>query len=469
MSAAGKSAKCANCGQQVQIPALRKNSSVGYGEKVGDDLKNAATDIVQQISMEIDGTVPSRRLNIAYQFSLFLVAVMTVLLLVVYCGLIVSICYGLTWYWQEVLPNMTNTPSFGGRFFILVAILFATPLIAGCVTVVFVIKPIFFSLVIPRRARQRSLTRATEPALFDLVDRLCTVTRSPKPTRIDVSYDVNAAASFDRGIRSFLGRDLVLTIGVPLFAGLNLRQLAGILAHELGHFSQGVGLRSRYVICAVNFWFVKVVYQRDQFDKALDKAIQESDPRIGFVLAGAKGFVYVSRGVLWCFMILANAISCMMMRQTEFDADRYAAYVSGSEYFEKTHRRVMELSLGQKAMCGTVEDALKRRELLDDLPGIIVAEAAKVNARMSNPGTNDQQTGARKLFAIHPSDVDRINAAKKYRTEGLFRLEVPARDILKNYDAISTGVTIDLYRDQLGVFVNPKVLVRLNDPQDSTD
>jgi hypothetical protein len=56
----------------------------------------------------------------------------------------------------------------------------------------------------------------------------------------------------------YLGNDLVLTIGLPLVAGFNLREFAGVLAHEFGHFSQGVGMRISYVIRSISFWFTRV-------------------------------------------------------------------------------------------------------------------------------------------------------------------------------------------------------------------
>ena len=55
---------------------------------------------------------------------------------------------------------------------------------------------------------------------------------------------------------------MVLLIGLPLAAGLSLRQFAGVLAHEFGHFSQGFGMRLTYVIRSINIWFMRVVYER---------------------------------------------------------------------------------------------------------------------------------------------------------------------------------------------------------------
>ena len=92
-----------------------------------------------------------------------------------------------------------------------------------------------------RKERDWSLDPDDEPLVFAFVNKVCDVVRAPKPKRIDIDTNVNASASFRRGMLSMLGNDLVLTIGLPLVAGLTLRQLAGVLAHEFGHFFSGRG------------------------------------------------------------------------------------------------------------------------------------------------------------------------------------------------------------------------------------
>ena len=79
---------------------------------------------------------------------------------------------------------------------------------------------------------------------------------------------VNASAGFGRDAGLF-GQNLVLTIGLPLVAGLTARQFAGVLAHEFGHFSQGAGMRLSYVVRSVNAWFARVVFERDGWDESL--------------------------------------------------------------------------------------------------------------------------------------------------------------------------------------------------------
>ena len=99
-----------------------------------------------------------------------------------------------------------------------------------------------------RNGRAHLLSRADEPVLFEFVNHLCGIVGAPQPTQIDVTNDVNAAASFESGLLTVVALRLKLTIGLPLVAGMTLRQFTGVLAHEFGHFSQGTGMRLTYVI-----------------------------------------------------------------------------------------------------------------------------------------------------------------------------------------------------------------------------
>ncbi|MEM6778123.1 MAG: hypothetical protein AAF670_10745 [Planctomycetota bacterium] len=77
---------------------------------------------------------------------------------------------------------------------------------------------------------------------------------------------------------------MVLTVGIPLITGLTAREFAGVLAHELGQFAHGASRRASYVVRSINHWFARVVYQRDQVDQWLDRAIAESESVIAIVL-----------------------------------------------------------------------------------------------------------------------------------------------------------------------------------------
>ena len=196
----------------------------------------------QEVLAGFHGTLEPVEVPSSYRFAAGLVSAGMVLLPVLYLAIIAVLGY-LVLYSEATIVS-----------------------IIGGVLILFMLKPIFAK---PGKARPpRELTAEQEPLLFAFIARLCEAVGAPQPKQIVVNCDVNASAGFRKGFLSIIARqDLVLVIGLPLVAGLTLRQFAGVLAHEFGHFTQGAGMRLGYVIRMINLWFVRVVYERDAWDE----------------------------------------------------------------------------------------------------------------------------------------------------------------------------------------------------------
>src|SRR6185295_4479066 len=133
----------------------------------------------------------------------------------------------------------------------------------------------------PKEPAKYSLTVQSDPTLFAFISRICELVNAPVPSRVDVDCQINASASFRRGLLSMKGNDLVLTIGLPLAADLTMQEFAGVLAHEFGHFAQGAGMRLTYIVRQTNRWFARVVYDRDEWDIKLVEISRRIDIRLG--------------------------------------------------------------------------------------------------------------------------------------------------------------------------------------------
>lgn len=144
---------------------------------------------------------------------------------------------------------------------------------------------------------------------------------------------------------SLFGNDLELNIGVPLAAGLNTREFAAVLAHEMGHCTQAFAMRLVYAIERIDRWFLRVVYERDTWDESLDEWTNSVEGWLTVVVVCVNVAVSVSRRVLWFFMVAGHAASCFLSRQMEFHADRCAMSVAGSAGLESLLFRLRELSI----------------------------------------------------------------------------------------------------------------------------
>jgi hypothetical protein len=189
-----------------------------------------------------------------YQIGLLLVTALIVLLPLLYIAFIGATAWGVYW-WGRNFVFLLGGDFHGVHLYLAKVLLYCTPLFAGIVVVFFMLKPL---LARPAPGTQPlALNPANEPLLFAFISRICETIGAPFPKRIDVDCDLNASAGFRRGFRSFFGNDLVLTIGLPLVAAMSVTELAGIVAHEFGHFTQGLAMRLSYIIRRVNGWFAR--------------------------------------------------------------------------------------------------------------------------------------------------------------------------------------------------------------------
>lgn len=239
----------------------------------------------------------------------------------------------------------------------------------------------------------------------------------------------------------------MLTIGLPLVAGLNLPQFAGVLAHEFGHFSQGAGMRLTYMIRSISFWFTRVVYERDVWDERL---VAWSEGQFSFVFSLARLFVWLTRKILWVLMMLGHAVGGFLLRQMEFDADRYETRLAGSETFEATCRRLLVLNVATQGAHVDLGRFFKEGRLGDNLPKLMLHNVDQIPAEVLaklNTAIDESKTG---LFDTHPADQERIASARRENAAGVFHADQPASVLFADFTGLSINVTLDFYRAIFG-------------------
>lgn len=386
------------------------------------------------------GPVEPTKLPLHYQAGLAVVALAMVLLPVVYLALVVAMGQLVWWHLSHDFVIVEHVQ---GRATLFALLLYLGPAIAGVIFVVFLIKPLFSRR--PKAGPAFRVLEADEPELFGFVRKVCDVVGAPHPREVRLDCQVNASAGFRRGWWSFWGNDLVLVIGVPLVAGMTMRQVAGVLAHEFGHFAQGAGMRLSYIIRSVNAWFARVVFERDAWDAWLDEWASHEDWRISLVFKLGQGGVWLGRRVLWCLMQAGHAISCFMSRQMEFDADSYEAKVAGSAEFARTAERLRLLNAAQAAAVHDARSAWQHHELPDDLPALVAWRESVLPADLRqkiNASVDEEKTH---WALTHPCDRDRVKAAAALAAPGVFQLDAPASGLFADFPAVSKAVTRHYY------------------------
>ena len=394
-----------------------------------------------------------------YRLALVLVGAVMLLLPMIYLGVIGLVGYGM---YLHAIYDVAVFNGIRGRGAILAVIFYLGVLFAGGVAILFMIKPFFArSADVDRR---RSLTRDGEPLLFGFVDRICDAVGAPRPQRIDVDCQVNASASFRRGLWSMvIGGDMVLTIGLSLTAGMTIEQFAGVLAHEFGHFSQGLGMRMSCLIRVISFWFTRVVYDRDKWDQRLVEWTEQTDIRIGIVLWFARLLVWCSRRVLWVLMITGHAVAGYLLRQMEYDADRYETRLCGSADFEQCSRRLTMLSVAFQGALADLREFHREGRLGDNLPRLVVVNAKQMPAEVRQAVDKMVEESKTGVFDTHPSDKDRIISARRENAAGVFHDPRPATALFTNFDNLARNATWDFYRGIFGAGFKPTDMHSIDD------
>jgi Zn-dependent protease with chaperone function len=433
---AGESAMCAECGTFVDVPEPGKRVVVEEApeELSPTELKRLIRDAVEDVIVPVQRTA-------GYKFGVACVAFAMLMLPLFYLLLILLVVVVLYWHATE------NTALFREVGLRAAIFLYVFPLIGGIILLVFLVKPL---VAWPSRARGGRLVRLDkQPALALFVEEVAQAVHAPVPDRIEVDSEVNASASFGSGLLAVFGHNLTLTIGLPLVVGLNAQQLAGVVAHELGHFSQGAGMRLSYLIRSINHWFGRIVYERDSWDEALADWCEGSNA-LTVIFYAVAACVLATRAVLWVFMVIGHGLSCFLLRRMEFDADRHEARLVGARTFETTFRRIAIMDAANEDAVELVRGCYMNDRYPDDVATLVVSYAKGFSPRQRREVLEKLEDAGTGLFDTHPSFTDRLNSVERENARGVFRLDLPASDLFRNLPKLSSAASLDFYRALFG-------------------
>ena len=375
-------------------------------------------------------------------------ALAMVLLYTAYLGFIAAIGYLLYYhladysYWS----NVNNAPG------LILGVLLQTTILLACVILIlFLLKPIFI------RYKETELSQNLDPEeealLFSFATRLAALMNVPPPQQIRMIEDVNAVVTIERNGKFPFGKgQRALGIGLPLFYNLSLSQFSGVLAHELGHFSQHPLRFFPRVVNSIYEWFHQALNQRETWAKFLAKAGQNHGCGVGIVALAAQLVIWLACGVLWLFLKLAQLSSFVLLRQMEYDADRWHARVCGCDDFQAGHEKMAVMKFFLDLMADRIKPYVDDGILIDNVPRFVAEEAERFASEKR--ATLLKTILPKHVFLdVHPSIAARIDVAQKNLGagyQGRVQLEMPASRLLRNLESTSKDFTKELYQGLLG-------------------
>ncbi len=348
-------------------------------------------------------------------------------------GLLAAGTVAMVWFTCHQLANGVGQPLL--RLFLLFVEL---------TVLIFIFKPLILR---PRREPDDTvrLDREDEPLLHAFVEKLCVRMNAPIPHSIRGCVDANAGALLENSVTG----KVTLILGLPLAAGLPLRNFTAVLAHEFAHFNQQSGLRvSAWLRQSGNF-LARVLYQRDPVDEWLLRQCRSG--KLSRQIAGwcARLVVEASRGVLWLFLVAGEWLFCRLSRQMEYDADRAAALIAGRAELLRTLEVLRFLSMGSTLAQSDTLHALRAKALPDDMVRLIVADGISL-ARHRDKVFEMSREEKSTWRSTHPSLTDRAANIGHIQIHGLVTSNSRSTHLFSNFSAVCQRATRVHYDVHIG-------------------
>jgi len=402
-----------------------------------------------ELAEAFSGRVQRVRPTSGYRWALGLGWVAALALPAVYAALVVFLAWGLFWFagsWVAWARSATGGALAAGvRTGLWVLGIGLVGFVLGSLLRPFVMKP-------RKRGQALALNPVSEPLLFAFIHMVCDAVGVSRPARVEVDCRMNASVGFRGGATRLAAEDWVLTLGLPMVAGLSLPAFAGVLAHELGHFGQGWAMRACRVIRRLNEWMEQAA-GRGKEDGVLGRWAGESAAGVHQGVLGVFRFgVGMSNLVLGLVVAIGRLVNRQLLRQMEWNADRVQIELVGSEQFEATFRRLCVLGEARRDVYRQLRlDHAQGRPLPDDLPRALVRLADAMPEERIERGCERRLSQAEDFMDAHPSDASRLEQARSMAAPGVFCHGSEASVLFAHFNVLSRQVTALHYREDLGL------------------
>ncbi len=210
------------------------------------------------------------------------------------------------------------------------------------------------------------VTAEEEPKLFDFLHTLADEIGAPRPHRVFITPDVNAAVFYDLSlINMIFPSKKNLIIGLGLVNVLNLGELKAVLAHEFGHFAQGSMMVGRWVYIAQQI-IAHMVSTRDWLDSAV-RFISRIDLRIAWVGWILGLVIWSIRSLMDTLFRLVIIAERALSREMEFNADLVAVSVTGSDALVNALHKLQSADNAWQTTLGVASVEAGKGKFINDL------------------------------------------------------------------------------------------------------
>lgn len=394
-----------------------------------------------------DDAPANAKLNVA-------IAVLTALVPVAYVAL-VMILGGITishwlydWTWVADGPAISMLLAYVGVG------------LAGLIAVGVLLKP----LIAPagRTGWPVRLNKQEDALFFAFVEHLAQRMDAQPPVEIHVDCSTDCRLESRNALGGFFSDERVLTLGLPLIGGTNIRQLAGLIAHVLCRNAETGPARSGAIIELISAWMRRCAHVPDQWDEQLGALAAQPDPRLRLAAIAARSAAILGRLVMRGPEILVAQISRRAMFERWFNADTVQAQLCGTSDFESTLRRRLELDAAAERAHKRSLQARMGMRLSDNLPATLIDDTRRMGDRLQ-----EDIKAAMEYVSLAPADTaptvrQRIERVQQDNPEPHIALDIPGDAVLPRYERLCKQATLLHYRNVLKLNVTANELVPVN-------
>ncbi len=183
-------------------------------------------------------------------------------------------------------------------------------LVLGCASLLFSLLRALWMR--PEAPQGLSVTEQEAPKLFELIEKVRRKTGAPRPDRVLIDGELNAAVWQQPRLGLLGWHRNHLVLGLPLMMGLSTRQLGAVIAHEFGHLRGAHGKLGQWIYRTRRSWYMLAL-------------ARERASLGGNVADLALAFFFRH------FFPRFNARAFVLSRQQEYEADRAAHQIVGPQ------------------------------------------------------------------------------------------------------------------------------------------
>jgi hypothetical protein len=195
-----------------------------------------------------------------------------------------------------------------------------------------------------RRLAAMQVTAATQPDLFDLLGILCSMLRTPLPREVWLDCGTHMRSRLHGSIGGAFRNETSLTIGLPLIGVLKARELAAVLAMELGMSAGGLGVTLSHAVREIHAWMHRALYHRDPWEREIAPPVDDEEGVLMRMLRVGWGtFVWVGLRPFWLVTMFTRGVAQITLLGMEANARECAVRLIGHEATGRVRQKLRQL------------------------------------------------------------------------------------------------------------------------------